>query len=300
MSEKKSCRLRLIRADELAKMRSDLTAKVVKNGIKYPDTERQTDFAHKIVSEDIKVFLNHFDSFPKGTDDIEVSFPESDAKMTESEYSGPPLESEKRLYSRLKDIPPRVAAAPAFWTSYQVEMVRRGIILPGFFAANSGVSQTGRARLESALKRNNSRELDACVRTVLRRLGGLPEVRGNVSLFVDCRVARSWWRGYIANSVAEDCDYDCESIWKLLRLTTAPWDSMMLYGLKRLTIISDRAVRSAFIARLAEMQIPDKTKHRKELIETWMRQIGELSAGRDLGYLSVDENTSLFEHKLVK
>ena len=31
----------------------------------------------------------------------------------------------------------------------------------------------------------------ACVRTVLRRLGGLPEVRGNRSVYVDCPFARA-------------------------------------------------------------------------------------------------------------
>ena len=296
MSQDKVFRLQIIRADELAKIRSDLTAKIVDKDAKHPDTEKQLEFARRVVSERICDFLDLYNNLPKEEGCVEVQFPDSKEKMTESEYSGPPLDSEQKIYERLKLISPRTAASTAFWTTYHIELIQREIIEPGYLAAKAGASQTGRARLESAIKRENNKQLDESVRTVLRRLGGLPEVRGNVSVFVDCHLARAWWRGYIANAVAEDSQYDCNDIWSLLHLPGAPWVQMMEYGVKRLTVISDRKVRSAFIARLIELQVNAQTQHRKYLITDWLGQIGKLSAGRELGFLEFDENLALFQN----
>ncbi len=297
-SEYETFNLQIIKSDELAKMRRLLTDKVIdkQDKLPTPNTQEQLNFAEKIVSERIGDFLDLFDAYSKEENRIEVVLPDSKEKMTEKEFSGPPLDTEQKIYERLEFISPRTAASTAFWTSYHIELIRRKIIEPGYLAAKAGASQTGRARLESAIKREHRRQLDDSIRTVLRRLGGLPEARGNVSVFVDCHLARAWWRGYIANAVAEDSQYDCNDIWSLLHLPGAPWVQMMEYGVKRLTVISDRKVRSAFIARLIELQVNAQTQHRKYLITDWLGQIGKLSAGRELGFLEFDENLALFKN----
>lgn len=289
--------LKLIDPSELAIQRHGLISKITSVGKKEPNTELQLIYAGLTASSDCRDFLNYYDSIEKSSvEDVSVTLPSESEKLTSKEVSEPPLSTEKQHYARLTKIPPRIAAMPAFWTSYQIEMIRAKIIEPANLAAQAGATDSGRARIEKAMKRRNVDLIDACVRTILRQLGGLPEARGNVSLFVDCKIARAWWRGYIANCVTRDMEHlELDSVWNLLRLTKAPWDAMILYGLRRLTTISDRSVRSAFVARLVEMDIQNMPSTEREAeVVLLMKKIGVISANRTLGYLTPPENLEIF------
>ncbi len=292
--------LKLVRADELSKVRLNLTRKIDVNGLKRPNTNDQREFAKIIVSANVNEFFEYFDAFQKEDCEIQVQFPDTHEKLTENEYSGPPLEVEQQFYTLLKHVPPRMAASATFWTSYQVEMIRRGIIQPSFLAKKTQESQSGRARMEKALRRDDADSIDKVVRTVLRRLGGLYEARGSLSIYEDCRLARAWWRGFIAVQVSEDSGHDPNLVWKLLHQSSAPYETMMLYQLRKLTIISERGLRSAFLSYLLEMKIGEKSKERKELVERILRRIGELSAYQELGFLSYEENKKLIKENLIK
>ena len=73
-------------------------------------------------------------------------------------------------------------------------------------AAEANVS--GLERIERALAETGEKaaqKIDECVRTVLRRLSGLPE-RGSRSVIVDCPFARAWWRGRLLSDIVKGDD----------------------------------------------------------------------------------------------
>ena len=113
------------------------------------------------------------------------------------------------LYSSWSYVAPALACRSTFWAAVTLNHVRHGLIDSAFLAANGGNLPGGAERIDFALNdRSNSgpQRVDNCVRTVLRRLGGLPEVRGNRSVYVDCPFARAWWRERMIEQASEGRD----------------------------------------------------------------------------------------------
>ncbi|MYD45807.1 MAG: hypothetical protein F4W92_05590 [Gammaproteobacteria bacterium] len=137
-------------------------------------------------------------------------------------------------------------------------------------------------------------ELDACIRTFIRQFGGIPEVRGKVSIFQDCRLSRSWWRGYFIAQVSGDFgenteDYE-QQLWDLLRLSTAPWDELASYGIRKLTSMNYRSVRSAFVESLRRSDIATRSsEQRRNNCQHSIEGIGVITANTALGLLSSDD-----------
>ena len=66
--------------------------------------------------------------------------------------------------------------------------------------------QLAAERIDRALMETGDEQpkmMDRTVRAVLRRLGGLPEVRGARSVFVNCPFARAWWREHLVKQIAQ-------------------------------------------------------------------------------------------------
>ena len=224
-----------------------------------------------------------------------LAFRPTDRPMTGQEVANPPLSTERYNFALLRDLPPRLASLPSFWTSYQVEMVRRAIIDPADLAVRIGSSnETGRARLQKALRRDKKTLLDQCTRTILRQLGGLPEERGKVSVFVDCRLSRGWWRGHLSHQVAADMELDAEEVWNCLRLTDAPWDQLFQHAVRRLTVLGDRPVRSAAVARLMRENLDGDPKTRRARVQSFLAQVGSRCAYQALGTLPARKNLDIF------
>ena len=241
-------------------------------------------------------FIRWFDGIAVESRSPALCFRPASQPLTGRDVSNPSLQTEQDNYNILKGLPPRLAALPSFWTSYQVEMVRRGLIDSADLAAQIPSSaETGRTRLRKAIRRTKKTLLDQCTRTILRQLGGLPEERGHVSVFMDCRLSRSWWRGHISHQVAEDMQLDVEAVWTFLRLATAPWDELQQYTVRRLTVVGDRNVRSALVARLMESDLREEsTKERRKRMQAFLARVGARSAYQALGALSPKRNLALF------
>ncbi len=258
---------------------------------------RQTTLA-KATDAAGTAFIGWFDGIAVESRSPALCFRPASQPLTGRDVSNPSLQTEQENYNILKGLPPRLAALPSFWTSYQVEMVRRELIDSADLAAQiSSTTETGRARLRKAIKRSKKTLLDQCTRTILRQLGGLPEERGHVSVFVDCRLSRSWWRGHISHQVADDMQLDVEVVWTFLRLATAPWDELQQYTVKRLTVVGDRSVRSALVARLMESELQEEsTKERRKRTQAFLARVGARSAYQALGTLSPKCNLALFSN----
>ena len=123
--------------------------------------------------------------------------------------------------------------------------IEEGRIESSFLAANGGGNVTGAQRIDAALNASTGRGgdaslLDRCVRTVLRRLGGLPEARGNRSVYVNCPLARAWWRERLVAEVATD---GAEGLEREIRVGRAPGESAVLGGPSDLHRIPELRVR---------------------------------------------------------
>ena len=256
---------------------------------------RQTTLAEATISAGT-AFITWFDGIAIERRSPVLAFRPVSQPLTGQEISNPPLRTERENFNILKKLPPRLAALPSFWTSYQVEMVRRGLIDSADLATNiSSSTETGRFRLQKAIRRSKTTLLDHCTRTILRQLGGLPEERGHVTVFVDCRLSRSWWRGHISHQVAEDMKADVEAVWTFLRLATAPWDELQQYTVKRLTVVGDRNIRSALVARLMEAGLENEsTKDRRMRTQGFLARVGARCAYQSLGTLSPMQNLAIF------
>ena len=255
---------------------------------------RQTELAEAAELSG-NAFISWFEGIAVESRSPELAFRPSSDKLTGREIANPLLTTEQENYRILKELPPRLAALPSFWTSYQVEMVRRGLIDSADLATQiSTTLETGRSRLQKATRRSKKTLLDSCTRTILRQLGGLPEERGHVSVFVDCRLSRSWWRGYLSHQVAEDMNLDIDDVWNFLRLATAPWDELQQYTVKRLTVVADRNIRSALVARLMQLELENETsKDRRKRTQAFFAKVGARCAYQALGTLSPKQNLAI-------
>ena len=243
-----------------------------------------------------QAFLDWFEGIAIDRRASALSFRPETQPLTGQEIANPPLETERDHYRILKNLPPRLAALPSFWTSYQLQMVRLGLFDPADLATPIGsTKETGRARLQKAIRRTKTTLLDGCVRTILRQLGGLPEERGYVTVFVDCRLSRAWWRGHLSHQVARDMDVDVEDVWAHLRVPDATWDQLQQYTVKRLTVVGDRNVRSAIVGRLMESGIEaESSKVRRQRTQAFLAKVGARCAYQTLGSLAPKQNLALF------
>ncbi len=275
-------------AADLTKYRSQL---INKSGKVDSGTfeESQIFLARAAEAKSSKDFIGIFSSFTNG-EVINVSFPNS--PLTERELTDPPLTTEKLIYNILRNLQPKHACLPSFWTAYHLGMVRHELIEPAYLAKSLvSVNESGRSRLQKALRNNSKKKRDACVRTILRQLGGLPEERGKVSVFMDCRISRAWWRGHLSAQVAQDFKHlEIDAIWEILR-NTSVWEQLMGLSVKSLTVICDRNIRSALIVRFLEE--PEIFRERAK-IKSFLAKIGSRSAYQSLGALSAAQNLEIF------
>lgn len=259
--------------------------------------EGRRDFVHRVLTSRAE-FIGWFSSefqYEANPQTVQCSVPAGNTRLSESELAEPPLSTEILLAEAIGRIPPRLAALPAFWASYNLELLRRGVIeSPSHFAkpVSSGPKTTGREVLERVLQqRKNDKKLEACARTLCRQmLGGVPEERGQVSVYLDPRIARAWWRGQVVRQAVEDLDLQPDSTWDILRKPGAPWEELIQHVVRKLTHVGERTIRSALVARFVEMNLAcDDSPTRKARTVALLSATGQRVAGRSLGVLSAGE-----------
>ena len=218
-------------------------------------------------------------------------------QLTEAEFKEPPKMVEKVLCDLWQDLTPAQASRETFWGYVTLEHIRSGVIDASFLAANGGSLPGGLARIDKVLNTNEEKSIDDAVRTVLRRLGGLPEARGPRSVYVNCPFARVWWQGWIANEVCEHPSADLEKVKKTLAQTQTYWEKLIQMIVSRNSVLGDTKIRTALIWALSE-SIDDEEKQSLYMIKTLeriIRQIGIRCAWQELGVFSIDELKTIIE-----
>ena len=225
-------------------------SKFRKELLRVKGSERQRQFLQCV--RDTGAFLDYVSTLPtEGTAETVVAA----ERMTESEYKDPPVSTERTLYASWIALTPAVACRSTFWAHLTIEHIRAGRIESVYLAANGGNLAGGAERIDFALDARTAqglKQIDDCVRTVLRRLGGLREVRGNRSLYVDCPFARAWWRERMVEQAA-DGDAEMTAIVRaILRTNQTYWEKLIDRIVFRNSTFGSENIRSAFLRALTQ------------------------------------------------
>lgn len=237
----------------------------------------------------------------KGTKDLETY----DDILTEAQYINPPEDTELSMYEQWKDIPPETACRVTFWGEVTLNHIRQGKIEAHYLATSSDTVR-GINRIQKALA--NDGDIQACVLNVLRSMSGLPEKRGNISVYANCPFSRAWWRIRLAHEVQKTVVDVCkqkdpdvfEKVLKLLRLKNEGWETIMRWVISRNSVLGDTKTRDLLVWILAEKlastkKASDFTLLNSETIRKICRTLGVRCAWQELSLLDVDELMSVIE-----
>ena len=252
-------------------------------------------------SDKQRVFLEHVrdtDSFitlmseieTVGTGDMDLTpWP-----LTESEFKDPPVDTESALYKSWSHITPAVACRSTFWACLTLEHIRHGRIQSVYLAANGGALAGGAERIDLASNNSTARApqlIDSCVRTVLRRLGGLPEVRGNRSVYVDCPFARTWWRERMVSEASRGDPHLEACARAVLRINQTYWEKFIDRVVFRNSTFGAMNIRNAFIRALGDRLASDPSSNLRETttLQRVCRRATAYQGSRELSILKDDE-----------
>lgn len=223
-------------------------------------------------------------------------------RMSEAEFGNPPSDTERRLFQAWSELTPRIACRVAFWGRVTLRHIEQGRIESTFLAGNGGGNVSGAQRIDAALSASGDdspKLIDACVRTVLRRLGGLPEVRGNRSVYVNCPLARAWWRERLVAEVAGDGDYELQ---RQIRAVVHPesqqyWEDLVTFVVSRNSVFGSVEVRNMLVRALSRAldESPMSPLRRATGLKKVCRAVSAVQASRELSVLPVDQVTRLMD-----
>ena len=160
--------------------------------------------------------------------------------IAHSEFRDPPFQLERELVEAwANQVHPREASQALFWTICHLGWIEEGQLGEQLDEALLGSIESG-AEVKTE---------EAAVRNLLRRMGGLPHVRGKVSVLNDCPLSRAWWRGRLAVEAAASCDnsFDAETAHRVLHATNDAWARLVGDSVRRITVINHARIRSALI-----------------------------------------------------
>ncbi len=232
-----------------------------------------------------------------------------DERLTEHQYKEPTKDTEQRMYKIWEDVPPETACRVTFWGEVTLRHIENKRIRSSYLAANGGALSGGLERIDKALsKSGNEKEIDDCVRAILRRMSGLPEARGNVSVYVNCPFGCAWWRERLADEVCDIIDKSSsgakasrDGILNLLRQGQEYWETLVRLVISRNSVLGDRNVRDVLIWSLAETLESDKNHSvlKSQNLRSLCRLLGVRCAWQELGILEPAELKILIDNEVA-
>ena len=225
------------------------------------------------------------------------TLPVFDGPLTESSFKEPTPDQERRMYELWQDAPPSTACRVSFWASATLEHVRDGkITQASWLAANGGITETGEERIDRALSLSGdegNKALDDCVRTVFRRMSGLPLARGNRSVFVNPTFGRGWWRERIVSRISQRAEpvQDRSMLLEVVRQNQQYWENLVTMIVSRGSVFGSVDVQDALINGLAEQfaKCPETSIRNASTLNRLLRRFSNVAASRELGVLEFSE-----------
>ena len=223
-------------------------------------------------------------------------------KLSEHEYKDLPVDTENKLYITWKTITPKLACSVSFWGEATLKQITNGRIHSYYLAANGGALAGGIERIEKSLSSQDKSQIDSSVRTIIRRMSGLPEARGNRSQYVDCPFGRAWWRKHLLVELVEATNIQEEKFSKVLRLSQTFWENLVNLMVSRNSILGARNVRYSLIwalADLIEKQPDHEVLQKTSTLRNICRLLGVRCAWQELGILELSEIKKLIEKNIL-
>ena len=237
------------------------------------------------------------------------TLPTFDGPLTESSFKEPTDDQEKRMYALWRDAPPSTACRVSFWASVTLEHIRIGKITDATWlaAANGRITESGEERVDHALSlpsnEPNNNTVDDCVRTVFRRMSGLPAARGNRSVFVNPSFGRGWWRERIVTSILERGEPVASraALLEVVRRNQQYWENLVTMIVSRGSVFGSADVQAALINSLAKhfQAYPNTPLRNATTLNTALRRFSNLTASREIGTLPFDEINEIVDELLT-
>ena len=126
----------------------------------------------------------------------------------------------------------------------------------------------------------------------MRNLSGLPEARGNRSVYVDCPFARAWWRQRLVTRVLGHGDTVPNSAVRyVVRINKGCWERLTTLIVSRNSVFGSDIVQDALVASLAKFldAEPDSPLRTQQHLGAALRRMSAVTAGRELGILDFAE-----------
>ena len=235
------------------------------------------------------------------------TLPTFDGPLTESSFKEPTADQEERMHALWRDAPPSTACRVSFWASVTLEHIRAGKINdPTWLAANGRITESGAERIDHALSlpsnESNNKTVDDCVRTVFRRMSGLPTARGNRSVFVDTSFGRGWWRERIVASILEREDpvESRSALLDVVRRNQTYWENLVTMIVSRGSVFGSADIQAALINSLAKHfnAYPSSSLRNAGTLNTALRRFSNLTAAREIGILPFAEISAIVDELL--
>ena len=176
--------------------------------------------------------------------------------LTESSFRELTADQERSMYEAWSALKPRTACRVSFWAKLTLEHIRSGKIREAsWLASNGGSADSGAERIDRALNLDSddsSKAIDGCVRTMFRRMSGLPLVRGNRSVFRDPPFARAWWRErLVARILGRAAVQSREELLSVVRRSPEYWERLVTMIVSRGSVFGSVQVQDAIVNGLA-------------------------------------------------
>lgn len=215
--------------------------------------------------------------------------------MSEAEFIDPPWEIENKLFSSYPNLPLRTASKTAFWGRVTFRYIEEGRIESSYLAAIGAKSKrSGLERIDAALEaseENANKMIDDCVRSALRRLGGLKEARGNRSVYVNCPLSRGWWRERLVNEVASDNTKIKNMVRNSIHINQTYWEEIVNLMVLRKSSFGSNEVIHHFV-RILSYELasdPQTSLGRNQELNRACRSLSKIQDSRELSILPKDE-----------
>ena len=227
-----------------------------------------------------------------------------DRPLTEQSFREMPARDEVELYDGWSHVPPRIACRQPFWAHVTLHHLRYGKLRrPTWLALNGQLRESGAVRVGHALKTENAGEIDACVRSILRRVAGLRTVRGVRSLFSNAPFPRAWWRVHTVRRIAEGCSAaEQKRLHAVLRNGTDYWERIVSMIVSRASVYGSVEVQAALITELAAHagKHPATSLLKVPVLTTLLRRISNVAAEIELAALDPEELAAIFHEEISR
>lgn len=179
-------------------------------------------------------------------------------KLTADEARLVPVELEREIAVSLETVSAEDAVRPAFWTAAHIVWAEEGLLEDGWASKLVG------------------KDDDTTARNVCRYLGGLPHVRGKISVLINCPLSRAWWRVRMAHRIADASEHylTFEETHRMLHRPPV-WEVFTEELVRRLAVMNELRALAA-ICRLFLNEYAEEAK-RKKVIRNMIHQMASYS-----------------------